>query len=223
MNAPTAAALPSRTRLTLRSAIIWSIGAFLCTSIALFSYRYLLQIGAVSPLIAANLHRYPWLIIHAAGAATALLLGPAQFLPALRARYRRVHRWIGRTYAVGCLVGGAAGVMLAIGTSAGPIATAGFSLLAVLWIVSTALAWRYALKRNFVEHRRWMIRSFALTFAAVTLRVYLPISLAMHVPFEQAYRAISFLCWIPNLALAELYLARTVRKYSPVSTPLYRA
>jgi hypothetical protein len=223
MNAPTADALPSRTRLTLRSAIAWTVGAFLCASVALFSYRYLLQIGAVSPLIAANLNRYPWLVIHAAGAATALLIGPAQFLPTLRARYRRVHRWIGRTYAVGCLVGGAAGVMLALGTSAGPIAAAGFSILAVLWIASTALAWRYAFKRNFVAHRQWMIRSFALTFAAVTLRVYLPISQALHIPFEEAYRAISFLCWVPNLALAELYLARTVRKYSPVSTHLYKA
>jgi len=52
-----------------------------------------------------------------------------------------------------------------------------------------------------------MIRSFALTFAAVTLRLYLPISAMLSIPFEEAYRAISFLCWVPNLALAELYLA----------------
>jgi hypothetical protein len=207
MNAPTAEALRSGTRLTLKGGIAWAVSAFLCAAVALFSYRYLLHIGVVSPLIAANLNRHPWLFIHAAGAATALLIGPAQFLPSLRARRRRVHRWIGRTYVVCCLVGGAAGLMLALGTSAGPIAATGFSMLAVLWMLTTALAWRHALRRNFVAHRKWMIRSFALTFAAVTLRLYLPISTMLAIPFEEAYRAISFLCWIPNLAVVELYLA----------------
>jgi len=53
-----------------------------------------------------------------------------------------------------------------------------------------------------------MIRSFALTLAAVTLRIYIPIGLALPVPFEVSYQAISFLCWVPNLLLAELYLRR---------------
>jgi hypothetical protein len=62
------------------------------------------------------------------------------------------------------------------------------------------------MQRRFVEHRAWMIRSFALTFAAVTLRIYLPILEQLPVPFEDGYRAISFLCWVPNLLAAELYL-----------------
>ena len=57
-------------------------------------------------------------------------------------------------------------------------------------------------------HRRWMIRSFALTLAAVTLRLYLPASLAAGLPFETAYPAIAWLCWVPNLIVAEVVVLR---------------
>lgn len=57
-----------------------------------------------------------------------------------------------------------------------------------------------------------MIRSFALTFAAVTLRLYLPLHLLFQVSFDDAYRAISFLCWVPNLLIAELYLRKAALK-----------
>jgi hypothetical protein len=81
----------------------------------------------------------------------------------------------------------------------------------VAWIGTTAYAWRLAVARRFVEHRRWMVRSFALTFAAVTLRLYLPIAPIMGWDFMVAYRAISILCWVPNLIVAELYLMRDRR------------
>jgi hypothetical protein len=59
------------------------------------------------------------------------------------------------------------------GSTAGPIATAGFGALGVAWIITTSLGWRAAMRRRLVEHRRWMIRSWALTLAAVTLRLYM--------------------------------------------------
>jgi uncharacterized membrane protein len=211
MNSSHAHALRPGAGLTVRKGIIWAVGALLAAGVALFSYRYVPGIGIVAPLIVDNTQRHPWLVVHVAGAATALLLGPLQFLPRLRARYRTLHRWIGRTYAVSCLVGGAAGLMLALGTSTGRLSTVGFGLLAVIWTLTTATAWRYALKRNFVEHRRWMIRSFVLTLAAVTLRLYLPVAELLPVPIVDSYRVISFLCWIPNLIVAELYLRATAR------------
>ncbi len=54
-----------------------------------------------------------------------------------------------------------------------------------------------------------MIRSWALTFAAVNLRLYLGIAFAMGLAFSDSYPVISFLCWVPNLIAAELYLAAT--------------
>ena len=48
-----------------------------------------------------------------------------------------------------------------------------------------------------------MIRNFALSLAAVTLRLYLPASAVAGVPFEDFYPAVAWLCWVPNLILAE--------------------
>lgn len=191
-----------------RDRILWAVIAALSLGIALFSYRYLLGIGFVPPQIAANPFFRPFLFLHVAGAATALLVGPFQFLAAIRAGRPALHRWLGRLYAVGCLVGGAAGLPIAVGSSAGPVAATGFSLLSLAWLVATALAWCAARQRDFVRHRAWMIRSFALTLAAVTLRLYLPLVPLLPVDFLDGYRAIAFLCWIPNLIVAETWLRR---------------
>jgi uncharacterized membrane protein len=182
------------------------LAALLCLGIAGYSARYLLHPPTTPGEALGNPLGVPWLVIHIAGAVTALVLGSLQFLPMLR----RVgaHRWIGRTYVLACLVGGVAGLILAPGSSAGPIASAGFGSLAVLWIAVNLLGWRAAVQGRFTDHRRWMIRSWALTLAAVTLRLYLPAVLMLDLPFLPWYRAISFLCWVPNLAIAEVYLRR---------------
>jgi hypothetical protein len=54
-----------------------------------------------------------------------------------------------------------------------------------------------------------MVRNFALTFAAVTLRLYLPASMAAGVAFELAYPVIAWLCWLPNVIVAEVLFNRT--------------
>ncbi|MBV8682837.1 MAG: DUF2306 domain-containing protein, partial [Caulobacteraceae bacterium] len=140
--------------------------------------------------------------------ATALLIGPFQLVRRLRTARPTLHRWMGRTYVMCCLAGGAAGLVLAFGARTGPVSTAGFGSLAVVWITATSLAWRAALGRRFAEHRRWMIRSYALTFAAVTLRTYLPFAFLIPWGYDNVYRVISFLCWVPNLIFAEIYLRR---------------
>ena len=76
-----------------------------------------------------------------------------------------------------------------------------------------------ARQRNIVAHREWVIRSYALTLAAFTLRVYLPVhgillgTEVIDLPFIQMYRAVGWLCWVPNLIVAEWYInvSRTVR------------
>jgi hypothetical protein len=195
---------------------VWTLGAMLCALIAIGSYRYLVSTAVLPafvvehfffPLIESNTFRHPALGVHVAAAATALLLGPIQFLHAVRRHRPRLHRWIGRTYVTGCLIGSIAGIVLAAGASTGLVSSAGFGLLAVFWFVSTAMAWRHATQKRFGLHREWMIRSFALTLSAVTLRLYLGVAeIQSVIQFEDAYRAISFLCWVPNAAIAEFYI-----------------
>jgi uncharacterized membrane protein YozB (DUF420 family) len=57
-------------------------------------------------------------------------------------------------------------------------------------------------------HRRWMYRSYALTFAGVTLRLYLPVAIFGPYGFAAAYAVIAWLCWAPNLFVAEWLLGR---------------
>lgn len=190
---------------------LWGLAAFLSVGVALFSYRYVPAMGPRSPEILANLFARPWLAVHAGMAATALLVGPIQFLPAWR-RVKGAHKWLGRLYALSCILGGLAGLRLAFGTTAGPVAGLGFGLLALCWLYATTQAWRFARERRFDEHRAWMIRSFAMTFAAVTLRLYLPIAPMLGYDFMTGYRITAWMAWIPNLMVAEIYLRGGLRR-----------
>jgi hypothetical protein len=189
--------------------LFWTgLNLLLCSAIALVSFRYLFGVGPVPPLIFDNLFKQPWLVVHVAGAATALLISPLQLMPAIRRGRPALHRWLGRLYVVGCTVGGMAGLPLAFGSAAGPVATAGFGLLALAWLVTTLAGWLAGQRRQTSEHRAWMIRSFSLTYAAVTLRLYLAILPTLPIAFVSGYQVISFLCWVPNLIVAELFLRR---------------
>ncbi|WP_349039786.1 DUF2306 domain-containing protein [Agrobacterium sp. SORGH_AS 787] len=197
--------------LALRSRVdrcIWAVAAVASTALALVSYRYLTGKGPIPPNIAANRYFDPWIAVHAAGAATALLLGPWQFLPGVRTRWPWVHRYIGRLYTLGCASGGLAALVLVAGQTSGLAAGAGFTALSLAWLTSTGLAVREVLAGRVVAHRRWMIRSFALTLSAITLRIYVPLADVFDVDFLTAYRTIAWACWVPNVLLAEIYLLR---------------
>ena len=186
--------------------VVWSGVALVSSALTLLSYRYVAHKGFVPPTVAQNRFFHPWIMIHAGGAGTALLLGPFQFLPAWRKRWPQAHRWTGRAYIASCAVGGVSGLVLAAGASTGIIAQTGFAAVGVLWIYVTGQAWRAALSRSWPEHRRWMIRSFALTFAAVTLRLDLQIASALGFSLLNSYRAIAWLSWVPNAVSAEFYI-----------------
>ena len=143
---------------------------------------------------------------HLLGGMLALLGGALQMNAWLRVAYPAVHRWTGRLYVLAVLGGGAAGLVMAFHAFGGPAARLGFGMLALAWLGTTCAGWRHirAGRRN--AHRDWMIRSYALTLAAVTLRIYIPLSQVNGLPFEEAYRAIAWLCWVPNLVAAEWFI-----------------
>jgi hypothetical protein len=186
----------------------WALLLLVCLAVAVFSARYLINPPQTVQKALGNAFGLPWLAVHVAGSVVALALGAFQFVPSGRLGKVRAHRWIGRSYVLCCLVGGVSGVILAMGSSAGPIATAGFGLLGLSWIGANIIGWQSAVQKRFGVHRRWMIRSWALTLAAVTLRIYLPLLMISDLPFEAGYRTISFLAWVPNLLIAEWWLRR---------------
>lgn len=148
------------------------------------------------------------LLVHFAGGAVAMAVGPFQFRTGPRARRSPVHRLLGRIYVIAILASGIAGFGMAFISQGGLPAHVGFGLLAAFWLVTTSLAFLTIRRGDTLAHQRWMVRSFALTFAAVTLRLYLPLSVASGVPFDVAYPIIAWACWVPNLLVAEWLFVR---------------
>lgn len=152
---------------------------------------------------------------HIFASAVALLLGPFQLSARLRRAWPAWHRWMGRLYlGVGVLIGGVAGFLVALSAYGGLTARAGFACLALAWLFTGFRAFRAIRGGDVPSHRRWMARNYALTFAAVTLRLWLPTAVALGAPFEVAYAVIAWLCWVPNLMVAELLL-RPMRGVPP--------
>ena len=187
----------------------WSTMTFMAIGVAAYGIGgVIVGIDKMIPAMAYHLPgRASFAATHFAVGGLVLAIGPFQFLPAVRTRWPSVHRWIGRVYVAGCLFSGVAAMILATSTNAGPIAQTGFTLLAAYWLISTTMAFLKARSRDFVEHRKWMVRSYALTLAAVTLRIYLPVSMTgFGLDFLDVYPAISFACWVPNAIIAEWFL-----------------
>lgn len=170
----------------------------------------LLPLGAtVHPDMAAVFadHRLA-LYLHVFASAVAILVGPFQFLRAVRRR-PRLHRTLGRIYLAAVALGGAGGLALACTATGGVAQRVGFAVLAVLWLATGALGLR-AIRAGRVEaHRAWMIRNFALTFAAVTLRLELGVAMGLGVDFMTVYPWLGWACWVPNALVAELLVRRS--------------
>jgi uncharacterized membrane protein len=146
---------------------------------------------------------------HIAAALIALAIGPFQFSVRLRMARVHLHRWLGRIYLIGILIGGLAGLYIAFYAFGGLPARIGFACLALSWLYTGFRAYRAIRSRDILSHRRWMVRNFSLTFAAVTLRIWLPLSMVSGIPFEVAYPVIAWLSWVPNLLAAEWLLRQT--------------
>lgn len=153
---------------------------------------------------------------HFAGGAIALAAGAFQFNARIRTRVPAFHRALGSAYVLAVTLGGIAAFLLAFRASGGAIARFGFGLLAVCWVGSTLNAYRHICSGHVTAHREWMTRSYALTFAAVTLRIYLPLSLMAGMPFAVAYPAIAWLCWVPNLLIVQWFMVSR-RVQSPIA------
>jgi hypothetical protein len=183
--------------------------ALLGILVAAYALTTLLVPAVRSPLIANLIVSTPaLLVLHLTGGAVAIAVGAFQLSTRIRARRIAVHRWLGRLYVLGVLVGGVASLLLAMRADGGLAARLGFGMLAVLWLGSTGTAYIHIRNRRIELHRAWMLRSFALTFAAVTLRIWLPLSQAAGIPFQEAYTAIAWLCWVPNLVVVEWFILR---------------
>lgn len=115
-----------------------------------------------------------WLLPHGIAGACALLLGPMQFSDHLRARFKQLHRVVGRIYVAGVFVAAPLGLYIQYfqERTGDPRS---FSIAAAadaaLWMVTTGIAMVFILKGRVKEHRQWMTRSFAVALVFLEGRV----------------------------------------------------
>lgn len=156
---------------------------------------------------------YGLLITHIATGAVALLLGPLQFFRRIRTRHPRGHRWIGRAYLfVGVFPSALVGVPVALLSVEGAWASAGLLVGDLAWLATAVVAYRAARRRDFRRHATWITWNFALSFSAVTFRIWLGILIGAQVPFLRtwydgdfgalfsvAYGVTTWLAFLPNV------------------------
>ena len=148
--------------------------------------------------------------VHVYASMWALLAGFTQFSTHLQSFYPRVHRAFGYVYVTNVLlITGPAALLMSFYANGGLPSKIAFGTLAIGWITFTALALVKAKNGDFVAHRNFMMRSYALTLSALTLRAWkYAITNSVELPPMDVYRAVAWLGWVPNILIAELLIRR---------------
>lgn len=145
---------------------------------------------------------------HIIAGGLALLIGWIQF----NARIRRInpafHKLMGKIYIIAVLLSSTGAFYIGFFATGGLVASLGFILLAIIWFVTTVMAYNNIRHGQIEEHKKLMIYSYAACFAAVTLRIWFPLLMLLIGDYNTAYVMAAWLCWLPNLLVAQFISRR---------------
>lgn len=147
--------------------------------------------------------------IHVFSSPLIILSGLLQFNRYLIHQKKKVHRILGYVYIIVLLViSGPAAVVMAFYANGGYVSQVSFVVLSILWILFTLMAFYFIKQGKTEAHVKWMIRSYALTLSAVTLRFYAYIFdiFGLTLGPKETYWLLAYLSWIPNLLVAEILI-----------------
>ncbi|WP_332770411.1 DUF2306 domain-containing protein [Phenylobacterium sp.] len=157
---------------------------------------------------------------HVLMAAVVTFGGTLQLVPQIRARAPAVHRWIGRAFLSTAILASLVGLyMVWVRPTGDSGANAiAISLDAVLILTFAGLAWRTAMARDFVRHRRWAMRTFMVANGVWFLRLGIVAYGFISKPFGDAAPSMgtffdiwNFGCYLVPLAILELYFLAKAR------------
>lgn len=204
-----------------RTPFWWWVVALLAVGVAAYALRYVIVgSSAYVPELRASFEARPLAInVHTLFGPIALILGLVQLLPAMRRPPRwRAHRIIGRIYGIAAVILACAGLYMAFYSAGGVVAHVGFGLLAAGVLVTVVQGYLRIRAGKIVAHREWMLRSYALIFGAVTLRIWLPLLIiAYGGEFLPAYKWVAWVSWVPNVLWAEWIIRRGWRPSSDLA------
>lgn len=190
-----------------------------CFAVTYYSLTFLLQNINPNNPFQMKFAIAGWVVpLHFYCAGLALAICPFQLSKKLRNKSMTTHRIMGMLYVLCVLLGGISGFFMALDATGGMLAKAGFASLAILWLLFTGLALKFAMQGDVVNHQKWIYRSVALTAGGITLRVFLGVGLGyFNLPFLTVYVPAAWLSWLLNLAICEL----TVNRKHYINRPLF--
>jgi uncharacterized membrane protein YozB (DUF420 family) len=150
----------------------------------------------------------PFYYSHVLIAGIILVVGLFQVYPDSHTKFKNVHRIAGYVYVMGILFFAApGGLVMSLFIDRGPWVLTSFLLQSVLWFYFTATAFNKIRRGDITAHQHFMWRSYALTFAAITLRIYIFFtSWSVDLSQPSSYAALAWLSWVPNLFFVEGYI-----------------
>jgi Predicted membrane protein (DUF2306) len=204
----------------MKNQILYWIVAFLAIGVAGYSIYGYLILEPGSTVTKAMMSVYQshkiTIMLHAFFASIALTIGVPQFNSKFRTKFPRLNLICRNIYFGSVIIGSITGLLLAFTAQGGLVNLFGFGLLAIIWMYSCIKS-ILSLRNNDMESFRiWIVRNYALTFAAVTLRIYLGLFFATlgYAKFDYFYPTLGFLCWVPNLIFCEWFLLSKLNKKS---------
>jgi len=196
--------------------IRWWLFAFLAIGVGLYPSLYLFikrtfgLLGSKSPELLESTLWNTMFYAHIFLGGLALLVGWIQFSESIRRKRINFHRNIGKLYVISVIISGVASLYIGYFATGGLVTSLGFISLGVLWLYTTIGAYIAIKNRQLKRHQELMIYSYAACFAAVTLRIWLPLLTALFDgAFLPAYKIVAWLCWVPNIIVAYFIVRKT--------------
>ncbi len=148
--------------------------------------------------------------IHVFSSVFTLLAGFSQFSSYVLTNYKKLHRILGRIYAFNILfINFPSGFIMAIYANGFIPSKIAFLILDCLWFFFTLKAVIEIKRKNVKAHKEYMIRSYALTCSAITLRTWkLLLSSVFTIDPVTLYMIDAWLGFVPNLLFAEWLIRR---------------
>ena len=200
----------------LSKSLNWLAWTLLMFATLFFIYNNALKYFSLSSPVYGENGTKPFstiFMIHITGGIIAILTGPWQFISANRANYTQIHRLTGKIYLTSILISGLCGLYLSVfhAILAQKALTFGLGLffLAVAWLLTSSMAFWSIKKRNFEQHREWMIRSYVVTCGFTFFRVFFGIlGMAIHIDRLESLNISAWACWSIPLLITEFFLQR---------------
>lgn len=148
--------------------------------------------------------------IHVFTSILTLLAGLTQFSAYILKEHKSLHRMMGKIYLVSVLfINFPSGMILAFYANGHLPTKIAFIILDSLWFWFTLKAFLEIKKRNIQAHKQYMMRSYALTFSAITLRTWkLILSGLFVIAPDSLYMIDAWMGFVPNLLLVEWLIRR---------------